>query len=148
MVLLILALPVILIAMLAIAADDGLPILFTQQRTGRAGRTFNILKLRTMRKDAEGDGIARWAAAGDSRVTRVGRILRKLRIDELPQLINVLNGDMGQVVLIVAADDTPQGSVSEALATIENCPVVLTLLNKVSPGNSGNYYGSYGAHDA
>ena len=97
MVLLILALPVILIAMLAIAADDGLPILFTQQRTGRAGRTFNILKLRTMRKDAEGDGIARWAAAGDSRVTRIGRILRRLRIDELPQLINVLNGDMSLV---------------------------------------------------
>lgn len=95
--LLILALPVILLAMLAIAADDGMPILFTQQRAGRGGRTFNILKLRTMRKDAEGDGIARWAAAGDARVTRVGRILRKLRVDELPQLINVLNGDMSLV---------------------------------------------------
>jgi protein-tyrosine kinase len=55
---------------------------------------------------------------------------------------------MGQVILIVAADDTPQGSVTEALATLENCPVVVTLLNKVSPGNSGNYYGSYGAYDA
>ena len=74
-----------------------MPILFTQLRAGRGGRTFNILKLRTMRKDAEGDGIARWAAAGDARVTRVGRILRKLRVDELPQLINVLNGDMSLV---------------------------------------------------
>jgi len=95
--LLILALPVILLSMLAIALDDGLPILFSQERTGRGGRTFRILKLRTMRKDAEGDGVARWAAPLDARVTRVGRLLRKLRIDELPQLINVLNGDMSLV---------------------------------------------------
>ena len=60
----------------------------------------------------------------------------------------VLAAHMGQVILIVAADDTPQGSVTEALATIENCPVVVTLLNKVSASNSRNYYGSYGADDA
>ena len=58
---------------------------------------FKVLKLRTMRTDAEGDGVARWATANDSRVTRVGRILRKLRIDELPQLINVLTGEMSLV---------------------------------------------------
>ena len=96
-VLLVLALPVIVLAMLAIIVDDGLPILFSQERVGRGGRTFRILKLRTMCKDAEGDGIARWASPRDARVTRVGRFLRKLRIDELPQLINVLNGDMSLV---------------------------------------------------
>ena len=57
----------------------------------------------------------------------------------------VLAAHMGQVVLVVQADNTPQGAVSEALATVENCPVVLTLLNKASAGDSGNYYGSYGA---
>jgi protein-tyrosine kinase len=58
----------------------------------------------------------------------------------------VLAAHMGQVVLIIAADDTPQGTVAEGLATVENCPVVLTLLNRVSPGDHGHYYGSYGAH--
>lgn len=96
-VLLFLALPVLLIAVLAIVLESGFPIFFTQERVGRAGRTFKVLKLRTMRTDAEGDGVARWASAKDSRVTRVGRILRKLRIDELPQLINVLSGEMSLV---------------------------------------------------
>ena len=78
---------------------------------------------------------------------------RRIVLFDTPPLLSasearVLAAHMGQVVLIVAADDTPQGSVAEALATIENCPVVVTLLNKVSPGNSGNYYGSYGAYDA
>jgi lipopolysaccharide/colanic/teichoic acid biosynthesis glycosyltransferase len=96
-VLLLLALPVLLLATLAILIETGVPILFTQERVGQAGRTFKVLKLRTMRTDAEGDGVARWATAGDARVTRVGRILRKLRIDELPQLINVLKGEMSLV---------------------------------------------------
>jgi lipopolysaccharide/colanic/teichoic acid biosynthesis glycosyltransferase len=96
-VLLILALPVLLVAIAAIALESGLPIFFVQERVGCGGRTFRVLKLRTMRRDAEGDGVARWATRGDGRVTRVGRILRKLRIDELPQLVNVLNGDMSLV---------------------------------------------------
>jgi receptor protein-tyrosine kinase len=58
----------------------------------------------------------------------------------------VLAAQMGQVIVVVAADDTPQGTVAEALATVENCPVVLTLLNRVSPADRGHYYGSYGAH--
>jgi sugar transferase (PEP-CTERM system associated) len=95
--LLILALPVLLLATLAILFESGFPVLFTQERVGRGGRVFKVLKLRTMRTDAEGDGVARWAAANDDRVTRVGRILRKLRIDELPQLINVLRGEMSLV---------------------------------------------------
>jgi protein-tyrosine kinase len=57
----------------------------------------------------------------------------------------VLAAHMGQVIMVIAADDTPQGSVTEALASVENCPVVVTLLNKASPGDSGNYYGSYGS---
>jgi sugar transferase (PEP-CTERM system associated) len=95
--LLFLALPVLLFAALAIVMESGLPILFTQERVGRGGKTFKVLKLRTMRVDAEGDGVARWATTNDSRVTRVGKVLRKLRIDELPQLLNVLSGEMSLV---------------------------------------------------
>jgi len=57
----------------------------------------------------------------------------------------VLAAHMGQVIMVIAADDTPQGSVTDALASVENCPVVVTLLNKASPRDSGNYYGSYGS---
>jgi len=95
--LLFLALPVLLLAILAIVLESGSPIFFTQERVGQGGRTFKVLKLRTMRTDAERDGVARWAAAKDARVTGVGRFLRKLRIDELPQLINVLSGEMSLV---------------------------------------------------
>jgi sugar transferase (PEP-CTERM system associated) len=91
------AFPVLLLAALAILVESGMPIFFSQERVGQAGRRFNVLKLRTMRIDAEGDGVARWAKPGDVRVTRVGRVLRKLRVDELPQLINVLNGEMSLV---------------------------------------------------
>jgi lipopolysaccharide/colanic/teichoic acid biosynthesis glycosyltransferase len=87
------------LAAIAIKIEDGLaaPLLYGQHRIGFAGRPFRILKFRSMRVDAEGDGKARWAVAGDSRVTRVGAILRKLRIDELPQLLNVLQGTMSFV---------------------------------------------------
>ncbi|HQR71469.1 MAG TPA: TIGR03013 family PEP-CTERM/XrtA system glycosyltransferase, partial [Burkholderiaceae bacterium] len=95
--LLLLALPVLLLSMLAIVIESGLPVFFVQERVGLGGRTFRILKLRTMGRDAERDGVARWATKGDARITRVGRVLRKLRIDELPQLVNVLNGDMSLV---------------------------------------------------
>jgi sugar transferase (PEP-CTERM system associated) len=95
--LLVLALPVIVLAAIAILAESGAPILFTQERVGRGGRVFRCFKLRTMRTDAEKDGIARWAMANDSRITRVGRLLRKLRIDEIPQLVNVLRGEMSLV---------------------------------------------------
>ena len=95
--LLLLALPVLIVSVVAIFVESGAPVFFTQERVGRGGRVFRCLKLRTMRLDAEKDGVARWATAKDVRVTTVGRILRKLRIDELPQLINVLNGDMSLV---------------------------------------------------
>lgn len=83
-------------AMVAVWLEDGSPIFYRQQRVTKGGKTFQILKLRSMRKDSEKSG-AVWAAAGDARVTRIGRFLRRSRIDELPQLINVLKGDMSLV---------------------------------------------------
>ena len=96
-ILLLLALPVMFLAAIAIFLESGGPIFLWQERVGRGGRSFLCVKFRSMRVDAEGDGVARWASANDSRITRVGRILRKLRIDELPQLFNVLSGEMSLV---------------------------------------------------
>jgi len=93
---LLLFLPLFLAVALAIRLDDGGPVFFTQQRTGLHGRLFTILKFRTMRAVGEAP-ITQQARRNDSRVTRVGRLLRKLSIDELPQLINVLRGDMSLV---------------------------------------------------
>jgi sugar transferase (PEP-CTERM system associated) len=89
-------LPVLLAAMIAVKLDDGGPILYRQERVGR-GKTFTLYKLRSMRSDAERDGAPQWALSGDTRVTRVGAIIRKFRVDELPQLFNVLNGEMSFV---------------------------------------------------
>lgn len=91
--------PVMLVAALAIWIESGGrgPILYRQTRVGFNGRLFEVIKFRSMRVDAEKDGIARWAQVGDSRITRVGRILRESRIDELPQLFNVLRGNMSFV---------------------------------------------------
>lgn len=83
-------------AMLAVRFEDGGPIFYRQRRVTLRGRVFEIIKLRSMRTESEKSG-AVWAAAGDPRVTRVGRFLRRSRIDELPQLINVLKGDMSLV---------------------------------------------------
>lgn len=93
---LIIAGPFLLAAMLAIRIEDGGPALYRQTRVTRHGRHFQILKLRTMRIDAESGG-AVWAAARDTRITRLGTIMRRTRLDELPQLINVLRGEMSFV---------------------------------------------------
>ncbi len=95
--LLTLASPVMLIAAIAIVIEDGFPLLYRQERVGQAGQIFKVIKFRSMRRDAERDGRPKWASANDSRVTRVGKLIRKLRIDELPQLINVLKGEMSLV---------------------------------------------------
>jgi sugar transferase (PEP-CTERM system associated) len=97
--LLVIAAPFMLLTMLAIKLEDGVgaPVLYGQPRVGYAGRVFRVLKFRSMRVDAEKDGKARWAQANDDRVTRVGRFIRKTRIDELPQLLNVLRGNMSFV---------------------------------------------------
>jgi sugar transferase (PEP-CTERM system associated) len=91
--------PVMLITIAAIAAEDGVraPFLYRQRRFGLDGKVFDVLKFRSMRVDAERDGRARWATGSDDRITRVGRIIRKIRIDELPQIFNVLRGDMSFV---------------------------------------------------
>jgi len=82
---------------LAIALEDGGPILFRQTRVGRGGATFTLYKLRSMRRDAEAESGPRWATVNDARATRVGRWIRALRIDEIPQAWNVLRGDMSFV---------------------------------------------------
>jgi sugar transferase (PEP-CTERM system associated) len=95
--LLMVAAPVMLLAAIAILVESGRPIIFRQERVGLAGRTFLLLKFRSMRADAEKDGVPQWASARDPRVTSVGKILRRSRIDELPQLFNVLRGEMSFV---------------------------------------------------
>jgi exopolysaccharide biosynthesis polyprenyl glycosylphosphotransferase len=82
---------------LAIRLESPGPIFYRQVRAGRGGRPFWLLKFRTMIDGAEADGQARWATAGDARVTGVGRFLRRARLDELPQVWNVLRGDMSLV---------------------------------------------------
>jgi len=91
------SLPVMLASALAILLEDGGPVFYQQERVGRDGRVFKVLKFRSMRRDAESDGTPTWAATNDPRITRVGRIIRKLRIDELPQMLNVLKGEMSFV---------------------------------------------------
>ncbi len=96
-VLLVLAAPVMLLAAALIVLESGFPIFYRQERVGLHGRLFNVVKFRSMRNDAEKDGTPRWAVAKDDRVTRIGRIIRKTRIDELPQLFSVLSGEMSLV---------------------------------------------------
>ena len=86
-----------LITGLLIIAENGFPIFYRQERVGLNGRLFNVIKFRSMRIDAEKDGKPIWAKADDDRTTKVGKIIRKLRIDELPQLFSVLKGDMSLV---------------------------------------------------
>ena len=93
----IVALPLILLTALLVWLDDGRPVLYRQERVGENGRTFVLSKFRSMRKDAEKGGQPIWARDGDDRVTRVGRFIRKTRLDELPQLWNVVRGDMSFV---------------------------------------------------
>lgn len=97
--LLLLALPLMLLTAVLIKLESGLggPIFYLQERVGEGGETFRVIKFRSMRTDAERDGVARWATSNDDRVTRVGRVIRKLRIDELPQVLNVLRGEMSFV---------------------------------------------------
>jgi sugar transferase (PEP-CTERM system associated) len=93
---LVVATPLVLLTSVAIWLESGWPVLYGQERVGEHGRVFTLYKLRSMRQDAE-RGTPVWAQAADDRVTRVGRFIRKTRLDELPQLWNVLRGDMSFV---------------------------------------------------
>jgi exopolysaccharide biosynthesis polyprenyl glycosylphosphotransferase len=93
----VLTLPILLLAALAIKLDSPGPVFYRQERVGLNGRVFTIYKLRSMRTDAETDSPPVWAAERDPRVTRVGALIRHTRIDEIPQVANVLRGDMGLI---------------------------------------------------
>jgi lipopolysaccharide/colanic/teichoic acid biosynthesis glycosyltransferase len=92
-----LASPFVAAAALAVKLQDGGPVLYRQNRVGKDGRDFELLKLRTMIVDAESQGAGYAVAAGDSRITRIGRFLRRTSLDELPQLWNVVRGDMSLI---------------------------------------------------
>jgi exopolysaccharide biosynthesis polyprenyl glycosylphosphotransferase len=90
-------LPIMAMVALAILLESGLPVIYVQERVGLHGKPFQLYKFRSMRQNAEVDGQPVWATQADQRVTRLGRFLRQTRLDELPQLFNVLLGDMSLV---------------------------------------------------
>ncbi len=114
---------------LALYLDSPGPVFYSQQRVGKGGRAFNLLKLRTMVANAEEDGHAQRAKAHDARITRIGRILRKMRLDEMPQLVNVLKGEMSAV--------GPRPERPEHLAELDQAIPFHRLRNAVKPGMAG-----------
>jgi sugar transferase (PEP-CTERM system associated) len=128
-VLIVVSLPIVLGAMLLIAAEGGGPVIYRQQRVGHRGRAFTVLKLRSMAQDAEKDGRAAWAAQNDARVTRVGRLIRRARIDELPQLLNVLKGEMSFV--------GPRPERPEFVAMLAEQIPFYSVRHSVKPGLTG-----------
>jgi exopolysaccharide biosynthesis polyprenyl glycosylphosphotransferase len=90
-------LPAMALAALAIKLDSPGPVFYRQQRVGQFGRPFTMLKFRSMRVNAEAGGKPRWAQARDCRITRVGQFLRAYRLDEMPQLVNIIRGEMSLV---------------------------------------------------
>lgn len=126
----------------AIKLDDRGPIFYRQTRVGKDGKLFTLLKFRTMYKDAESEG-PKWAQPGDTRITRVGRILRRARIDELPQFLNVLKGEMSLV--------GPRAERPEFVRQLEEKIPFYSRRNLMKPGLTGwaqvNYeYGSSVEH--
>jgi exopolysaccharide biosynthesis polyprenyl glycosylphosphotransferase len=141
--LLVVSAPVHLLAMVMLRLQGGGPVFYRQVRVGRHGRPFSILKLRTMRVDAE-DGAAQWASPDDARATPVGRVLRRTRLDELPQLVNILFGEMSFV--------GPRPERPEFVTELEQTIPFYSWRHFVRPGLTGwaqiNYpYGS-SAEDA
>ena len=95
--LLTLTLPVLILTALLVKLTSHGPIFYRQERVGLGGKTFDVMKFRSMTVDAEADGVPQWAKKNDARVTTVGRVIRTTRIDEIPQIFNVLKGDMSFV---------------------------------------------------
>ena len=104
--------PLVGIAALAIWLEDGGPVFYSQTRTGLRGKSIKIRKLRSMTKNAEKNG-AQWAKSSDPRITRVGRVIRSTRIDELPQLVSVLNGDLSLIGPRPERPEIEEGLVTE-----------------------------------
>ena len=125
---LILCLPLFAVVAVAILFESGSPILFRQDRTGLKGHPFEMLKFRSMCTNAEKEG-PQWAVSDDSRVTRVGKFIRKYRIDELPQVINVLRGEMSIV--------GPRPERPHFVAMLEEQIPYYGLRHSVRPGITG-----------
>ena len=133
---LILASPLMLITAIAIRVESRGPILYRQARLGMNGQEFEVLKFRSMREDAEGGSGPQWASENDPRVTLVGRLIRATRIDELPQLINILRGDMSFV--------GPRPERSHFIRQLERRLPYYTLRMTVRPGLTGWAQVEYG----
>lgn len=129
--------PFLALTALAVKLYDGGPVLYKQQRLTKDGRTFGILKFRSMRVDAEKDGVARLASEKDERITPVGKVIRAIRFDELPQLINILKGDMSIV--------GPRPERPEIAAQYEETMPEFSLRLQVKAGLTGyaQVYGKY-----
>jgi exopolysaccharide biosynthesis polyprenyl glycosylphosphotransferase len=121
--------PFIAAAAIGIKLGDRGPVLYRQRRVGENGKEFEILKLRTMSVDAEADGVPQWSGNGDARVTRIGRLLRRTHIDELPQLWNVIRGEMTLV--------GPRPERPEIVGQIEQQFPHYTRRHLVKPGLAG-----------
>lgn len=129
LILLAFAWPVMIVTAISIWLESGGPVLYRQERVGRNGKVFKLLKFRSMRVDAEACGKAQWAQQNDPRVTKNGRIIRALRIDELPQLVNVLRGDMSIV--------GPRPERPQFVEQLEKQLPFYGLRHKVNPGITG-----------
>ena len=136
-ILLVLASPIMLLTAIAIKLYDGGPVIYRQIRCTRDMREFGIMKFRSMRVDAEKDGVARLATKNDSRITPIGKFIRKVRIDELPQLINILKGDMSFI--------GPRPERPEIIAQYVEIMPEFVFRTKVKAGLAGyaQVYGKY-----
>lgn len=125
---LVIMLPFMIIAIIARLIEDGTPIFFNHTRVGKDGTLFTLYKLRSMNKDAERAG-AQWATKKDKRITRVGRILRKTHIDEIPQMWNIIRGDMALV--------GPRPERPEFVSSLEATVPYYFLRHSIRPGFTG-----------
>ncbi len=125
----ILTFPLLLVTALAIKLESPGPVFYRQERVGMGGRVFRVTKFRSMRNDAEKDGVPKWAKPTDPRVTRVGQFIRKSRIDEIPQVFNVLFGDMSFV--------GPRPERPYFVEELEQKIPLYTIRHNVRPGITG-----------